>query len=370
LTQAVHRSAAPSIAIVGGGIIGLSIAWRLAQRGFSVSVYEKGLVGGEASWAGAGMLSPGGEIDQPSELATLALESRRLYPSFVAELEGASGLSIDFRQAGALDLAYSDQEHAALESRAARQSGMGIESKPVPPLKVAPFWPRVRIDSLAGARFYPGDALVNPRDVIIALSAVCKRIGVQIHQNCAVERASLNDSVRLNTANGIERHDVLVIAAGAWSGTISIDSIALPQSEPVKGHLVGYQQPEHTCPTIIRHGHLYLLQRSSGLLIVGASVEHAGFDRSIEPLIAAQLSAQGGFVMPHLLETMPTEIWAGFRPASDALHIGQWHSERLYLAYGHYRNGILLAPVTAERIASQISASWQTRPFASGESHR
>ncbi len=90
--------AGPSIAVVGGGIIGLSIAWRLAQRGFSVSVYEKGSVGAEASWAGAGMLSLGGEIDQPSELAALAMESRRLYPSFVADLEASSGLSIDFQQ--------------------------------------------------------------------------------------------------------------------------------------------------------------------------------------------------------------------------------------------------------------------------------
>ncbi len=250
-----------------------------------------------------------------------------------------------------------------------RQSEMGIESKPVTPSKVTAFWPRLRASGLAGARFYPGDALVNPRDAIIALSAVCKRFDVQIHQHCAVEEASLESGVRLKTANGIEQHHALVIAAGAWSGAISIDSIALPRSEPVKGHLIGYQQPDQTCNTIVRHGHTYLMQRSSGLLIVGSSVEHAGFDRSIQPSIAAQLAAQGGFVMPHLLETTPTEVWTGFRPASDGLHIGQWHSDRLYLAYGHYRNGILLAPATAERIASQISANWQTRSFASGESH-
>ena len=346
----------------------MSIAWRLAQRGFNVSVYEKGTVGGEASWAGAGMLAPGGEIDQPSELAIFALESRRLYPSFVAELVAASGLSVDLLQMGALDLAYGDEEHAALQARALRQTAIGIESKPVALANVAAFWPRVSIEGLTSARFYPDDALVNPREIILALCAVCRDLGVHIHQSCAVEEVSIENAVRLQTANGVEKHDALVIAAGAWSGMLPVGGIALPASEPVKGHLLGYQQPDQTCNTIVRHGHTYLMQRSSGLMIVGASVEHAGFDRSVQPAVASLLAAQGGFVMPHLLETTPTEVWVGFRPGSDKLHIGSWHSDRLYLAYGHYRNGILLAPATAERIANQISANWQMPSSASAES--
>lgn len=304
------------------------------------------------------MLAPGGEIDTPSELATLALESRRLYPSFIRELTETSGLAIDFQELGAVDLAYSADELDALEARAARQAVIGIESKAVLPARVAAFWPRVRTDRLVGARFYPGDGLVNPREVVVALCAVCRGLGVRMVQNCAVrEIEDRGGEVLVGTAEGSATYDAALVAAGAWSGSIRVIPGALPASSPVKGHLLGYQQPSQTCNTIVRHGHTYLMQRSSGLLIVGASVEHVGFDREVDGKIAARLAESAGFVVPHLLEAEPTETWVGFRPASDKLHLGQWQSGRVYLAYGHYRNGILLAPVTAERLAAEITAN-------------
>jgi len=349
-------SAGASIAIVGGGIIGLSTAWRLAQRGFAVTVFEQSTMGGEASWAGAGMLAPGGEMDEASELTTLAIESRRLYPAYVRELVASSGLSIDFQEMGAVDLAYSAEEMSTLEDRAARQAGIGIESKAVDPKRVAVFWPRVRTEGLVGGRFYPGDGLVNPREVVVALCAVCKKLGVRLVQNCGVRSvADSGGSVKLVTAHGTETARCVMIAAGAWSGSIVVSPVGIPASAPVKGHLVGYQQPSQTCNTIVRHGHTYLMQRNSGLLIVGASVEHVGFDRRVDAGVASQLSEAAGFVMPHLLETTPTEMWVGFRPGSDGLHLGRWESGNVYLAYGHYRNGILLAPVTADRVAAEIS---------------
>jgi glycine oxidase len=350
-------SASPSIAIAGGGIIGVSTAWRLAQRGFRVAVFDQGNMGGEASWAGAGMLALGGEIDEPSELARLAVESRRLYPAFIRELVETSGLAIDFQELGAIDLAYSAAELAALESRAAGQATMGIDSKPVLPAQVASFWPRVRTEGLLGARFYPGDGLVNPREVVVALCAVCRKLGVRFLQNCAVESVSDGGAdVQITSADGVATFRAAVVAAGAWSGAIVVNPVPVPASFPVKGHLLGYQQPSQTCNTIIRHGHTYLMQRTNGFLIAGASVEHAGFDRHIDSQIAAQLAMAAGFVMPHLLETTPTETWVGFRPASEKLRLGRWQSSNVYLAYGHYRNGILLAPVTAERLAEEISA--------------
>ena len=351
-------SADCSIAIAGGGIIGLSTAWRLAQRGFNVTVYDRGSVGGEASWAGAGMLSLGGEIDGPSELATLAIESRRLYPAFIRELVETSGLGIDFQELGAMDLAYSAEEWAALEARAEGQVSIGIDSRAVPPANVAEFCPRVRTEGLVGARFYPGDGLVNPREAVVALCAVCRRLGVRFLQNCVVETiADSGGSVEITTPSGSEIVQAAVIAAGAWSGSITVSPVPVPASSPVKGHLLGYQQPSQTCGTIIRHGHSYLMQRANGLLIAGASVEHVGFDRRIDSQVVSELAAAAGFVMPHLLETSPTEIWTGFRPGSDELRLGRWQGSNVYLAYGHYRNGILLAPVTAERIAAEVSRS-------------
>ncbi len=286
------------------------------------------------------------------------LESRRLYPEFIRELTQTSGLAIDFQELGAVDLAYSADELATLEARAARQTALGIESKPLQPNRITTFWPRVRKEGLAGARFYPNDGLVNPREVVLALCAVCRPLGVRFVQNCAVQRIDDHTSdVLFTTSNGSESFDTALIAAGAWSGSIKVTPTAIPASRPVKGHLLGYQQPSQTCNTLIRHGHTYLMQRANGLFIAGASVENVGFDRHIDADVVSGLVAKAGFVMPHLLETTPTETWNGFRPASDQIHLGRWQSGKIFLAYGHYRNGILLAPVTAERLAAEVTAS-------------
>ncbi len=350
-----------SIAIAGGGIIGLSIAWRLAQKGFSVTLFDKGALGGEASWAGAGMLAPGGEFDSLSETAQLAVASRQLYREFVRDLEHSTQLAIDYQECGALDLAYSTAEWEALLYRAEQQASLGLVSKALSVTEVGTFWPRVRTRDLVGALFYAGDAIVNPRELVLALSMACRQLRVQMLENSRVVSAEVaSGGVALSWDSGFRQFDALVIAAGAWSSSIQVSNVAnLPVSRPVKGHLIGFQQPEQTCNTILRHGHTYLLQRANGLLIAGASVEDAGWDRSINSDVAAALSEEAALVLPHLAETSPSETWTGFRPASDTLHVEAWHSSRLYLAYGHYRNGILLAPVTAERIESEISASLQ-----------
>lgn len=346
-------------AIAGGGIIGLAIAWRLAQHGYDVTVFEKSEFGQEASWAGAGMLAPGGEVEAPSDFATLALESRRLYPGFVRELETASGQAIDFQERGGLDLAYSSDELEQLEARAKAQAALGIASKPLTADQIGTFWPHIQRSMLAGGRFYPDDAIVDPRDVVSALLEACRRLGVKLRPQCPVESVALREpNLRLRTAAGDSGWDVAVIAAGAWSSSIQVAAMPpLPPCEPVRGHLIGYPQPAHTCATIVRRGHTYLLQRANGMLIAGASVEHVGFNREIDQSTADELAAKAGFVFPHLAETTPAETWVGFRPGSKCLRLGAWHSRRLLLAYGHYRNGILLAPATAERIRALISAS-------------
>ena len=348
-----------SIAVAGGGIIGLSIAWRLAQRGIRVTVFDKGEIGGEASWAAAGMLSPGGEVESPSEFASLVVRSRVLYPAFVRELQDSTKLAIDYQECGALDLAFSRQEADALESRAALQAEMGIESKSVTPNTVRAFWPRVRDEGLIASRFYPNDAVVNPREVVLALASACRTLGVSIAQHCALEGADISEAqTSIKTSTGLSSFDALVIAAGAWSDSIRASGVpTIPSARPVKGHLIGYQQPLQTCNTIIRRGHTYVIQRANGLLVVGASTELVGFNRDVDSGITGALAQSASFLLPHLSETTPSETWIGFRPGSDQLHIGPWHSKRLYLAYGHLRNGILLAPLTADRVAEQISAA-------------
>ena len=352
-----------SIAVAGGGIIGLSIAWRLAQSGWLVTVFDRGSAGGEASWAGAGMLAPGGEFDASSRLTELALQSRREYRSFIRELETESAVSIDFQECGALDVAFSEADLAALHERARRQSTLGIHSRFLDSAQVHAFWPRIRTEGLAGAHFYRDDAIVNPRDVVSALKIACAGRGVRIQEHCGVRRLSVGEgNVTVETEQGSTEHQAAVIAAGAWSSQLEVSGVPpLPGAEPVKGQLIGYRQPEGTCATIVRHRESYFLQRAHGMMIAGASVERAGFDREIRGAITDQLAKEAGFVFPHLTETTPSEAWMGFRPGGSQLQLGAWRSTRLYLAYGHYRNGILLAPVSAREIANEINANWQKR---------
>ena len=352
-----------SIALAGGGIIGLSIAWRLAQAGFKTTVFDQRTAGGEASWAGAGMLAPGGEMDEPGELTTLSIQSRRMYARFVHELEEISELLIDYQECGALDIAYSEDELAGLEQRAQRQRALGIHSKRITPAHLATFWPRIRRDGLLGGRFYPDDAIVNPRELTHALNCACRKAGGTVTEYCLVRAIHVTrHGVSLHTSWGVQSFDAAIIAAGAWSDLIAVTGVPpLPKSEPVKGHLIGYRQPEQTCNTIVRHGHTYLLQRGNGLLVAGSSMERVGFDREINPLVEADITQRAGFVLPHLAETSPNESWMGFRPGADDLHTSSWHSPNLYLAYGHFRNGILLAPVTAELLREQVESNFQSQ---------
>ncbi|MFL6465975.1 MAG: glycine oxidase ThiO [Bryobacteraceae bacterium] len=350
-----------SIAIAGSGIIGLSIAWRLAQSGWRVTVFDKSAIGGEASWAGAGMLAPGGEFDASSRLTELAIQSRREYRSFIQELEAESATSIDFQECGALDAAFSVEELEALHERAHRQSTLGIHSKPLEPSQVSAFWPRLRTEGLTGARFYPDDAIVNPREIVSALKIACQKRGVRTEEHCEVQRLGVReDGVAVETEQGSAGYRAAVVAAGAWSSQLHVNGVPnLPSAEPIKGQLIGYRQPEQTCTTIVRHGGYYFLQRANGLMIAGASVEHVGFNREISRAVTDQISRQAGFVFPHLAETIPSEAWVGFRPGGEQLQLGSWHSTRLYLAYGHHRNGILLAPATAREVTGEINANLQ-----------
>jgi glycine oxidase len=312
------------------------------------------------------MLAPGGEVGHDSPLAALAIESLAAYPGFVRELEGGEGQAIDFQRCGAIDLAYSDEEKQSLETRAEAQIRLGIRSRSVSFDEIRTFWPRIRTDGLVGGRFYPDDAIVNPREVVQALLGAAGQHNVQVRSGCAVQRISVSgDQVEMQTEASTGSFDAAVIAAGAWSGSIPVAGVpTLPSTKPVKGHLIGYNQPDLTCNTIIRYRHTYLLQRASGLLIAGASVQDVGFDRQIEPAIVDDLACQASFILPHLAETTISESWIGFRPGADALHLGTWHSPRLHLAYGHYRNGILLAPVTADRTATAVIASLEKRQAA------
>jgi glycine oxidase len=172
-------------------------------------------------------------------------------------------------------------------------------------------------------------------------------------------------SVAVETPAGRLAATTAVLAAGAWSGSIPFNGPltgaprSLPGSFPVRGHLIGYRLAAGTCPTILRSGHTYILQRRNGFTIAGTSMETVGFNRAIDPAIVGDIARRAEALLPILQQAGPPEAWIGFRPRADAHQpqIGRFAGTSLWLAYGHFRNGILLAPATAERISAEIMSN-------------
>ena len=295
--------------IIGAGLIGASLAWRLGQRGYSVTLIDAVKFCGEASHAGAGMLSPEGERFPDALWADRALKSLQLYPRFVAELERESRLSIDYTVCGAVE---GDQE-------------------------------------------FPEEAIVDPRDLSSALRHALNHHRVQLLEHRTISSVEVSDA-------GVKAEDLrartVVIAAGAWSGQIQVNGQNLPATVPVKGYLLGYAGAPKLGP-IRRDGHTYILQRSNGYTIAGSTEQTIGFDRKIEPALVAELQARAGALWAPLARLEPVDVWSGLRPSTESgrIYTERWDGQPLWLAYGHYRNGILLAPWTAHYLAGQI-ADW------------
>lgn len=348
--------------VVGAGIIGASIAWRLAQAGLRVTLLDAGAMGSEASWAGAGMLAPGGEIEKAGPWTALALESAALYPAFAAELEAASGLDVDYRACGAIEVARDDAEWLRMAARAEAQRAAGISSRPLDPLEFREAAPLIAPGPWR-ALFYPSDAIVDPRRVMRALRVALTALGVRIEEGCAAESIELEPAaVRVRTPAGDIAAGAAVLAAGAWSGGIPVRPGRIEPSFPVRGHLVSWRLAPGSLGPILRAGSTYLLQRRGGLTIAGSSSERVGFNRELDPAVVEDLRERAAALAPSLAAMPEVEAWLGFRPATEDLEprIGRFERTRLWLAYGHYRNGILLAPATARRVAAEIMSSWGT----------
>lgn len=351
------------VIIAGGGVIGASIAWRLARNHLRVLLCDAARIGAEASSAAAGMLAPGGEFDQPSPLLDFAITSLGRYRSFVAKIEADSGLPIEFRQTGAVQIALDHSELESLTQRAALQRAAGLPSRVLTKDQLRALAPLARPDAI-GAVHYTNEAIVDPVGLMAALRPACLARGVQIQEGSPVTAIQTDSSC---AQIGDVHARAAVLAAGAWSSQVAVTveghPYELPRSFPMKGHLLGYRLPPESLAATVRHDHTYLLQRADGFTIAGSSTEDAGFDRTIDAKIVLDLAARASALVPALRGLQPESIWIGFRPATDssAPHIGRVTSNnaasRLWLAYGHYRNGILLAPATCDRICQEISAA-------------
>jgi glycine oxidase len=347
------------VIIAGGGVIGASIAWRLARNQLRVLLLDATKIGSESSSAAAGMLTPGGEFIQPSPWLDFAIRSLSQFDDFVTALRADSGLEIELRHIGAVQIAFADAELESLTQRAAFQRTAGIPSTILTRDELRTLVPLVHPAAI-GAVHYTDEAILDPRALMTVLRAACIARGVVIEEESRVRSiASDQTSARVFLEHRAIHAPFAVLAAGAWSGDLNVtvdnQPCPLPRSFPMKGHLLGYRLPPGSLAAIIRHDHTYVFQRPDGLTIAGSTTEDVGYDRTIDPEIISAIAARAAALVPSLEPLKPESAWIGFRPATDpAPHIGRLGSSRLWLAYGHFRNGILLAPATCDRICEEI----------------
>jgi glycine oxidase len=379
------------VVVVGGGVVGLSCAWRAAQRGARVAVLERGEPGGGATRVAAGMLAPVGELSfgEP-KLLELTLAAARHYPGFVAELEAATGQSTGYERLGALHVALDRDEAAQLRRVHELQRSLELEAEWLPPRRCRDLEPGLA-PSFHGGVFAPGEAAVDPRALTRGLLAAAVAEGVEVRTGTEVVDGVFAGErlvgVRARSAVGEEelQADAVVLASGAWTGaTAWLPEDARPPVRPVKGQVLelrvrelpgqresAKKHPEddfsRTRRAPIRHilasERVYLVPRADGRLVVGATVEEMGFDTAVTAGGVHELLREAYRLLPDVAEMELLGATAGLRPGTpDNLPlVGPGAIEGLILATGHFRNGILLAPLAAEVVADLLTGASQSQ---------
>ena len=348
-SHSYSRGQASRAVVVGAGVIGLAVARELAREGWCVVVLERTAPGSEASSAAAGMLAPHGEFVGDSPLFRAGLESRAMYPSFVAELEDETGIDVDLRLDGLLV-----PLEAAASSPAAQFSGRrvnGDEARSAEP-GLSP--------DVEAALIFDEDGSVDNRALVRALAASCRSRGVEIRCPAAVTEV-ITDAGRVRGVRVQGRElsaDAVINCAGAWAGSIRVPGGEVV-TRPIKGQMVAVdtRRAQGSWPRRVIYSHeAYLVPRSDGRVVIGTTVEDRGFDKSVEPSAVARLLAGATRLWPSIARAPVAESWAGLRPlgVTELPRIGAHGPEGYFVAVGHYRNGILLAPLTARVLAARI----------------
>ncbi len=351
----------PRVVIIGAGVIGLGIAWRLAERA-DVTLFDRGKAGAGASHAAAGMLAACCEAE-PGEEALVALgrESQARWPAFAQELLNTTGIDVELRQEGTLVVALTADDQAQITHHLEFQRQLGLPLEWLSAAATRAKEPRLA-GKLAGSLFSPQDHQVDNRKLAAALRVAAERAGAKVFEHRPVKEIVVQggqaQGVRLEDGTTFAA-DVVVLAAGAWSRSIGgLPPDRRPPVRPVKGQMLSLKM-DASAP-LISHvlwaPGVYLVPRRDGRLIVGATVEEKGFDSTVTAGGLLTLLEAAWRAVPAVEELAIDEIWVGHRPGSrdDAPILGPGPLDGLFYATGHHRNGILLAPVTADAMAKLI----------------
>ncbi|MDT2020572.1 glycine oxidase ThiO [Methylocella sp. CPCC 101449] len=337
------------VAIIGGGLIGLSIGWRLARRGLDVALFERGTVGQGASLAATGMLAAAAELEPGGEThLALALESQRLWPLFARELEGDGGGSVDYRADGVLLVALGREEVDRLRMRYDLQQRCGLATQWLNAAQCRALEPGLKPAVIAGI-FCPADHQVDPPRVMAALRQAFLAQGGTLAEQCEAQPEMAGGRVTgVTTRHGPCAARIVVLAEGAWTQHAGLD---IPV-RPLKGQSLALRPMAPALSRMVWTEQIHLAPKSDGTLIVGATMEECGFDDTVTAGGLYALLEAARRALPGV-EDMPLEaVWSGFRPTSidDAPILGETGVAGLLVATGHHRNGYLLAPVTAAAI--------------------
>jgi len=340
----------PATVIVGAGVSGLSTALSLLRRGHAVTLLERGAVGAESSWAGGGILSPLLPWEYAEAVAALALRSMAGYANWVAGIEATSGRDAEFWRCGMLALGVADPEQAlawcAAHGMAAQRGAPQTVALPSKGANQNPVW-------------LPGIAQVrNPR-LVAALRAAVLKLGGTIHEHCPATGVLTQGGrvTSVQTAADTFPADTVVLATGAWSGLGLAGLAAAPQIRPIRGQMLLFKLAPGVLDTVLYRNGLYLIPRRDGHVLVGSTLEDAGFDKTTDSSTRQRLHAEAAELLPALAAVQPVQHWAGLRPGSPGnMPIIDRHPDfdNVFVNTGHYRYGVTLAPASAELLVDMM----------------
>jgi glycine oxidase len=350
----------PRVAIVGGGVIGLSVGWRLRQAGCNVTVFERGEPGRGASWAAAGMLAAGIEAEPTEEkLFEFGRFSQALWPGFAAELEAASGQEIGYDPTGTLVCAFTRDQAEKLRRGVEFQSRLGGVFEWLGGRAAREIEPGLAAN-LVAAILSPRDHQVDNRKLGAALATAFRRAGgILLTRADAALDIAAGRCRGVISGGAVHDADVTLLAGGAWSRLVpGLPAAAAPPVRPIKGQLLALTMPQ--AAPLIRHvvwgANCYLVPRAGGRLVIGATTEEQGFDTAITAGGLLGLLDDAWRTLPGIEDLPVEETWTGFRPGSpdDMPILGAGPIDGLVYATGHHRNGILLTPATAALMSDCI----------------